>query len=76
MLSPLGLLNSQIVLAQSGDCANVLHSLKVSCTSLRLVCSFWILKMRNTVLRLCQFPDCAEHIYNTGGQSLAFCRVH
>ena len=60
---PVSPLHSQIALAQSRDCANVLCNLKIECAISRLVCNFWILRMRSAISRLHKFLNCAEHIH-------------
>ena len=60
---PVSPLRSQIALAQSRDCANVLRNLKIECAISRLVCNFRILRMRSAILRLRKFLNCAEHIH-------------
>ena len=78
-LTPLSPLRSQIVLAQSRDCASVLRNLKIECAIsrlvhnfrilrmcsaiLRLVCNFWILRMRSAISRLRIFLNCTEQIH-------------
>ena len=50
-------LRSQIMLAQSRDCANVLRSLKMGCVISGLAGSFGILRMRSAISRLRKFLD-------------------
>ena len=50
-------LRSQIMLAQSRDCANVLRSLKIGCVISGLAGSFGILRMRSAISRLRKFLD-------------------
>ena len=45
------------MVAQSRDHAGVLRNLEI------IVCNLGILRMRNAILRLCKFSDCAEHVY-------------
>ena len=48
------------------DCASKLRDLEIAhvCYAIsRLECNLRILRMRNAILRLHKFPDCAEQIY-------------
>ena len=35
---------------------------QIDCAISRFQCNLRILRVRNTILRLCKFPDCAEHV--------------